>query len=183
MENLRPLSSCWPALSDHNELLYSMRSLVAALDIPRLPTFHLVSADLPYDPASFANVWNFSSVDPSPRLQQIPHWLDQTRLKSSNLRLHPHSTLFTNASSLPSFNSLAIECEISRVNASDIIVYLNVRSFHRLPLRETKWRLTRVSDSILGRLSDHGSRHSRRRFWVSLLWACTPSSARSPRRR
>jgi hypothetical protein len=92
--------------SEHDELRYSIRSIIASLPASTLSTLHLVVGDTPayspYSPPSSSN----TTVDPlTTCLAQIPYWVDlpavdfaesgtEERRGKPQLVIHPHSQLF-----------------------------------------------------------------------------------------
>ncbi|BEJ06147.1 hypothetical protein CcaverHIS641_0306690 [Cutaneotrichosporon cavernicola] len=119
--------------SDFNELLYSMRSVLRALQ-GHLRTFHLVvydfAFDAEHDAARMPGSLPSSSTGDSLRVAQTPTWLDFSRLNSTegpNLQYAVHSEIFHlptpgasneavsewRTKALPSYNSMAIESRLA----------------------------------------------------------------------
>lgn len=130
-----------PENSDHDELRYSIRSALSSFTKGSLSTLHLLMPDLPFNALLRDTIapppQNDSAKSSSPlRLGQIPHWFNQshsladttTHASQVGLSISHHTDCFSNASNLPTFNSLSIESQfpfLSRVGA-EFFLYLNV---------------------------------------------------------
>ncbi|GAA5892552.1 hypothetical protein JCM6882_005645 [Rhodosporidiobolus microsporus] len=133
---------------EHDELRFSIRSVLSSLPSSTLSSLHLIVGDTPaYSPSRSAapvDLGNFTFDPASTRLAQVPHWVALQSLefaslpaasderKGPSLRVHPHSELFKapageggeeaavqwQASVLPSFNSLAIESQLPNLDGA-----------------------------------------------------------------
>ncbi|GAA5862804.1 hypothetical protein JCM8547_006550 [Rhodosporidiobolus lusitaniae] len=129
---------------EHDELRYSIRSVLSSLPSSSLSSLLLVSGDLPAE--SFSSSTTVDSPDDSSsecaRLLQVPTWLDSDRVdltddvRKSQLRLHSHSELFRTKGmsgsdeeaqgqaarwrdeTAPSFSSRAIESQLPNLNTT-----------------------------------------------------------------
>ncbi|TNY17178.1 hypothetical protein DMC30DRAFT_357508 [Rhodotorula diobovata] len=147
---------------EHDELRFSVRSVLQSLGSATLSTLHLVVGDSPLcSPADRLLV--DSGVPPlrgqqSVRAAQIPQWLDLPSVEfsepslgspaqSPRLLVHPHSEVFKAGSTgdevearswlqrvTPSFNSLAIESQLANIpSTAQVAVYLNDDFFLHRP--------------------------------------------------
>ncbi|KAF7966442.1 hypothetical protein HWV62_38384 [Athelia sp. TMB] len=124
----------------HDELLYSLRSVMAALPAAAVAGLHVVSTDLPLPDGT--------------RAGQVPTWLAPQDGCVPRLEMHHHWDLFkmrTNGTGdedearawrervLPSFNSMAIETQLVSLapRLSQTIIYLNDDFFLARPLSRT----------------------------------------------
>lgn len=133
---------------EQNELVYSMRSVLAALP-GKIDTFHLITADFPVKPED-AHLVGDHSLDGF-RLAQAPTWLDYSKRDEGSpaLRYAAHSEIFHlptydrngkteqlgehewrneqwRAKAVPSFNSMAIESRIGWLHGlTDVSLSLN----------------------------------------------------------
>ncbi|BGP45053.1 hypothetical protein JCM10450v2_000870 [Rhodotorula kratochvilovae] len=130
---------------EHDELRFSVRSVLASLPVSALSTLHLVVGDTPaHSPSSSRSSestnpsFTFNAL--STRLAQIPRWVNLSSFEfgtaserrgggeKPSLRVHPHSELFKTGATtdeakaavwhdtvLPSFNSLAIESQLANI--------------------------------------------------------------------
>lgn len=116
----------------HHQLKYSMRSVLAAM--PHIAKLRLLTADLPACTAT-DETCPFSA---NSRVGQVPIWLDRAASRGS-VAIQHHWQLFRTAApgamiwrntTLPVFNSLAIESQLNNVAASaENILYLNDDSY------------------------------------------------------
>lgn len=133
--------------SDHDELRYSIRSVLNSFASDTLAHLYVLTTDLP------SNAFLRDSIDPPPptvdeengtkevspplitssRIGQIPTWLSASAPPS--LSIVHHSSFFVDQSHLPTFNSLSIESQFPYLRDidSEYFLYLNVRS---ISLRE-----------------------------------------------
>ncbi|KAH0404395.1 hypothetical protein KCU89_g1170, partial [Aureobasidium melanogenum] len=122
--------------SEHNELLYSIRSALSSLGSESMQRLHILASAYPH-PNGSINVMT----------GQVPNWLDKEEALTSKSRivLHYDADYFSpiesleNSSSpsselqdwrkavIPSFNSLALESQIHNIDhvSSDQLVYYN----------------------------------------------------------
>ncbi|KAM0755806.1 hypothetical protein T439DRAFT_308229 [Meredithblackwellia eburnea MCA 4105] len=133
---------------DHDELRFSMRSLLTSFTDSSLRKIHLVTADLPVgvlpkDRQPIIHLQtlkkqNISGPVPpdSVLVGQIPQWLNLTAASTSSPTLamvHHHSIFHTStdpsvfdSTVLPTFNSLAIESRIPNIEGmSEFVLYMN----------------------------------------------------------
>lgn len=105
---------------DHNEIVFSLRSLVK--HAPWIRYIHIVVAD-----------------------GQRPNWLAEN-LNHSKIRIVPHSSIFQNLAHLPTFNSDAIESQIDNIpDLSEYFLYFNDDFFLGKPIHQEDF-LTSVYD-------------------------------------
>ncbi|KPV78673.1 uncharacterized protein RHOBADRAFT_41217 [Rhodotorula graminis WP1] len=137
---------------EHDELRFSVRSVVQSLGASSLSTLHLVVGDTwAFSPADRERL-DPDDVSRQLRLAQLPHWLDLSSIAFSEpqvvattsapqLLVHPHSEIFKAGPALgasgalawqqkvlPSFNSLAIESQLANIPSStsaSTAIYLN----------------------------------------------------------
>lgn len=96
-KSLKDITGDFRFNSERNELMYSLRSVVQHMNWVR--HIYIVTSG------------------------QVPLWLDVT---NPRITIVPHTTIFANASHLPTFNSNAIEANLHRIpGLSEIFLYLN----------------------------------------------------------
>lgn len=117
---------------NHNELLYSMRSIIQSLPEEDIAGLHLITTDLP--------IGNETEI----RAGQVPSWLGEQSNCKPQINLHHHWNLFKmrpsaasetlernwRAEALPSFNSIGIESQIVTLASqlTDTILYVRSSS-------------------------------------------------------
>ena len=131
--------------SEHDELRYSIRSVLDSFAPDSLAQLFILTTDLP------ANTLLRDTIDPPPppvdedaekkeaspalvnstRIGQIPSWLSTSAPPS--LSIVHHSSFFATRSYLPTFNSISIESQFPYLRniESEYFLYLNVRLFSR----------------------------------------------------
>ena len=117
----------------HQQLKYSMRSVVAAM--PHIREAHLLTSDLP---TCYAGAGSSCQGNAQSRVGQVPVWLARDP-EPDQFNLQHHWDLFkscsTNATSwrsttLPVFNSLAIESQLNNVeDVAESFLYMNDDSY------------------------------------------------------
>ncbi|BGP21539.1 hypothetical protein Rt10032_c01g0245 [Rhodotorula toruloides] len=122
----------------HDELRYSVRSAVQAFSPSSLRQLHILSTDLP------ANALLGEFIDPPPssttasdrlvhsaRIGQVPTWMNGNySTESPPLVVSHHTSFFENSVALPTFNSLSIEAQMTKLaNLSEFLLYLNDDTF------------------------------------------------------
>ncbi|GAA5842285.1 hypothetical protein JCM9279_005333 [Rhodotorula babjevae] len=138
---------------EHDELRFSIRSVVQSLGASSLSTLHLVVGDTRTSSPADGDLLDPDGTSRRPcRLAQLPQWLELSTVvlsephlvatsRSPQLLVHAHSELFKadpaldeSAASawqqkvLPSFNSLAIESQLANLpssTSSSTVIYLN----------------------------------------------------------
>ncbi|GAA6011072.1 hypothetical protein JCM11491_005927 [Sporobolomyces phaffii] len=145
---------------EHDELRYSIRSVLDSFAPGSLSKLHILTTDLPAntllrdtierDGTALSTNVNESRLVDASRIGQIPHWLSRDASSSvPPLSVIHHSNFFQSTSHLPTFNSLSIESQfpfLSQVNGP-FFLYLNDDTFllGRDSLVETD-----VGSSLLG---------------------------------
>jgi hypothetical protein len=128
---------------DHGELVHSMRSIMKSLRQEEIANLHLVTGDLPLRTEDGIPAGDI-------RIGQVPTWLDLQKVCSTTLRVHHHWDIFKmrvqgaierNAkvwreSSLPTFNSIAIETQLVTLASelTDTILYVRSTTLVATPL-------------------------------------------------
>ncbi|GAA5964404.1 hypothetical protein JCM21900_006418 [Sporobolomyces salmonicolor] len=121
---------------EHDELRYSMRSVLQAFAPSAVRKIHLLTADIPtngllrdiIDP--HRAVGKSTPVLTASRLGQRPTWLNASASGTPPLELSHHSPIFENPSHLPTFNSLSIESQFPSLRlASEHFLYMNDDTF------------------------------------------------------
>ncbi|GAA5889998.1 hypothetical protein JCM5296_003673 [Sporobolomyces johnsonii] len=117
---------------EHDELRYSVRSVVQAFAPSAVRKIHLLTADVPANGLLRDILDPHRTVDESApvltasRLGQRPTWLNASASAVPPLELSHHSAIFENEVLLPTFNSLSIESQFpSLCLASEHFLYMN----------------------------------------------------------
>ncbi|GAA5859727.1 hypothetical protein JCM1840_006427 [Sporobolomyces johnsonii] len=117
---------------EHDELRYSVRSVVQAFAPSAVRKIHLLTADVPANGLLRDILDPHRTVDESApvltasRLGQRPTWLNASASAIPPLELSHHSAIFDNEVLLPTFNSLSIESQFpSLCLASEHFLYMN----------------------------------------------------------
>lgn len=124
---------------EHDELRYSLRSLLAAFDPRSIRRIHLLTTDLPSHTLPSTLAMDHSTSEPLPLVGLVPTWLNKSTVASprSPLQLVHHSSIFPSGNdsrdwingSLPTFNSMAIESRFAFLDGlHEHVFYMNVRS-------------------------------------------------------
>lgn len=141
---------------EHDELRYSMRAIMAAFGPETIRSIKLMTTDFPVDrapPSSLATAANASArIEGELHLGQVPHWLDveQAGLPEGYPRVEMvhHSSMFTNASQLPTFNSLPIEASLHNVDMAPINLYMN--DDFMVGMRNQRLSASDIGSALLG---------------------------------
>ncbi|GAA6005651.1 hypothetical protein JCM10207_005283 [Rhodosporidiobolus poonsookiae] len=139
---------------EHDELRYSVRSVLSSFGSDSLAGLHLVAGDIPDNGLSAENASEHPSESTS-RLVQVPTWLDVAKVEFAGqpapaavdaepvFRVQSHSELFSRADgampgAIPSFNSLAIEAQTANLDSrSPSLLAINDDNFLLQPLATT----------------------------------------------
>ncbi|GAA5838331.1 hypothetical protein JCM9279_003202 [Rhodotorula babjevae] len=120
---------------EHDELRYSLRSALEALEPLALGKLHLVSTDLPAnvllgDIIDGVPLENFTRIVDAARVGQVPSWLNRSSASTGRLEVHHHSSFFEATAELPTFNSLSIESQLPNLlDLREFFLYMNDDTF------------------------------------------------------
>ncbi|KAF7968346.1 hypothetical protein HWV62_30941 [Athelia sp. TMB] len=111
----------------HDELLYSLRSVMAALPAAAVAGLHVVSTDLPLPDGTRAGqvpTWLAPQDGCAPRLEMHHHW-DLFKMRTNGTGDEEEARAWRERA-LPSFNSMAIETQLVSLapRLSQTIIYL-----------------------------------------------------------
>ncbi|GAK63288.1 uncharacterized protein PAN0_003c1492 [Moesziomyces antarcticus] len=138
--------------ADHNELLYSMRSLYHSFGGHSIGKMHIMASAYPLPQEAVSSLG--ASSNTTLYAGQIPYWLNASSdTQQDKIQVHHDAAYFRpmqlddpnklspadvdawRAQTLPSFNSLAVESQLFNVpgTSSDQLVYLNDDFFTMVP--------------------------------------------------